>query len=208
MIDHETGEPVSWVIRAASSLALPWRMPLSLVISSERSGAVVFDHGPSKALRAASTARSMSPVEPSGAVPSTSSVAASMTSMRPEPAGATHCPSMKSLSLVIMGTSPWGRGSVSVDATARGGTCSTWPSAGMWTVVVDPPQQPSRTRRLRHGLVDAGQDVVGEEGHGGEGSHVLLDLLDPAGAGDDRGDVRVGDAPGEGQLGERDAELV
>ena len=62
--------------------------------SGERRG-----HSPSSnAFRAASTARSMSAVVPSGTRPTTSSVCGEMTSMTSVPAGSTHSPPMKSLS--------------------------------------------------------------------------------------------------------------
>src|SRR5437868_5876970 len=64
-------------------------------IMAARSAGVVCGHGPSSnALRAASTARSMSPSEPSGTTPTTSSVAGLITSMVLPLAGATQSPPM------------------------------------------------------------------------------------------------------------------
>ena len=56
--------------------------------------------------------------------------------------------------------------------------------------------------------VDAGHDLVGQLGQDVEGGQVLVDLLDPAGPGDHRRDVRVLGAPGDGQLGQRAVELL
>jgi hypothetical protein len=102
------GEPFCDVIVLANSWLRPWISWLSLAIFSARSAAVVRGHGPrSNALRAAATARSMSAFDPSGTRAITSSVDGEMTSIWFELAGSAHCPSMKSLSLVIMSILPW-----------------------------------------------------------------------------------------------------
>jgi hypothetical protein len=59
-------------------------------------------------------------------------------------------------------------------------------------------------RNLVNLVHDLGRHLVQD----GQGLDVLDDLLRAAGARDDRGDVRVGEAPGDGELALRDAELV
>src|SRR5947209_105554 len=93
--ENDAGDPISVVIVSANSCDRAWMPCDSARIMSARSLGVVCGHGPSSnALRAASTARSMSPSAPSGTTPTTSSVAGLITSMVLPLAGATHSPPM------------------------------------------------------------------------------------------------------------------
>src|ERR687898_2642436 len=62
--------------------------------------------------------------------------------------------------------------------------------------------------RSGHGVADAAHGVVVEPLEHVERRQVLVDLIDPAGARDHAGDVRVAGAPGDGELGERAAEVI
>ncbi len=91
--DKVSGIPTSWAIRSAIDSIRSPSTVLTLVSRSVRSATGVADQD-GNAAAAASTARSMSSVVPSGTVPMTSSVAESITSRVPEPVEGTHPPPM------------------------------------------------------------------------------------------------------------------
>ena len=103
----------------------------------------------------------------------------------------------------IDGSSSWPTGrsipapaTVAAAATRRAGASRSRPR---------PSRRPARSD---DDGVDARQHVVGQPGHDLQGGQVLVDLLDPAGPGDDGRDVRVLGAPGDGQLGQGAVELL
>ena len=88
-----TGMPTSWATTVAISSVRASRPSWMRVRYLARSSTLVWLQ-PSKALRAAATARSTSAAVPSGMVAITSSVAELTTSSVPEPADGTQVPSM------------------------------------------------------------------------------------------------------------------
>ncbi len=88
------GEPFWLVMQPANSSIRVWIARDSALNFAARSAGVVRDHSPSKAVRAAATARSMSAVVPSGTRAMTCSVWGLMTSIVPVPAGETNSPPM------------------------------------------------------------------------------------------------------------------
>src|SRR5262249_14195060 len=97
--ENDVGEPISRVISSAISRSFAAYSPEKACTTSIRSCGDIRGHGPSsKARRAAATAASMSPTEPSGTRATTSSECGETTSSRADVAGVAHSPSMKNAS--------------------------------------------------------------------------------------------------------------